>query len=170
MGEHRPTTGQGYRSIFRHTVKEDFAVYAPATVRLRLYAAAIDLALYLPLQAASKAPFGRTLERLYAYGFAGRWLLLWSIIVLLPLVFYYVVPTFIWGRSLGKTIVGLRVIQSNYNANLTFAVILIRETLGKALTFGSLGLGIIMAMISRRRLMLHDQLCRTQVISYRDHF
>lgn len=150
-----------------HEVAEDFTVYRPAGFRLRWYALTLDLALSAPLDVLIHLPFERYLERLNAYGYEGRHLALTVLLWAIPLVLYFLAPTLIFGQTLGKRIVGIRVIRASFNPNLTFGSVLTRETVGKILSLLVFGLGFAAVAFSERKRGLHDHMAKTQVISYR---
>jgi uncharacterized RDD family membrane protein YckC len=82
--------------------------------------------------------------------------------------FYYVVPT---GHpkmqgTLGKRIVGLRVIREN-GENVGYGLAFGRMLAYGFLTGITLGIGLIMAAFDKEKRALHDHVCRTRVI-YRD--
>jgi uncharacterized RDD family membrane protein YckC len=135
----------------------------PGTPVQRWYAVTIDLALSFPLYLVLLNPFERTLERLNSDFTSQKFGLLVSLLIMIPWFGYYFLPTLIWGQTLGKRAVGLRVIS--YNGRRGLLQIFFRESIGKLLSVGSFGLGVMLALIHPRRLMLHDLLSSTSVVA-----
>lgn len=152
--------------VAAHETVEDFTVYQPASVLQRLYAFALDVHLVAPLVVLVHLPFRRYLERLGAYGFEGRYVALYALIWSLPFILYFIAPTLLWGQTLGKRIVGIRVVKASFGPHIPFGSVLLREG-GKILSFGCLGLGLFMALFNERRRGFHDYLGKTQVVTYR---
>lgn len=150
-----------------HDGTEDFTIYQPAGFRLRWYAITLDLALFAPLDVLIHMPFNRYLEKMGAYGYDGRYLAMTILLWAIPMLLYVVAPTLLWGQTLGKRIVGIRVIKASFNPNLTLGSIIIRETIGKLLSLALLGAGFFAVGFTERKRGLHDYMAKTQVISYR---
>jgi len=157
-----------YRMVLHHDQTEDFTVYAPAGFVLRWYALTLDLALAAPTIVLIHLPFTRYLEHLAAYGHDGKRIVIEVILNLVPLLGYFVAPTLLYGRTLGKKIVGLRVVGANCQPTLSPGKVFFRETFGKALSLALFGCGFFMVSFNSRRRGLHDYLAQTMVISYRD--
>lgn len=162
-----PPQYRAYQLVAAHDSSEDFTVYQPATFTQRWYALAIDLTLFAPLDVLIHLPFKRYLERMDAYGYDGRYGSLVALLWALPLLLYFVAPTLLWGQTLGKRIVGIRVVRRSFNPNVSLGHVLIRETIGKTLSIVLFGVGIFMVLFSERRRALHDVLAKTQVVTYR---
>lgn len=79
---------------------------------------------------------------------------------------YYVVLTVIYGQTLGKMAVGIRVIRQDGKPN-TWGAILLREIVGKPLSFLILGIGFLMIAFDRQKRALHDRLAKTYVVKVR---
>jgi uncharacterized RDD family membrane protein YckC len=154
--------------VLHHDRREDFTVYQPAGFQLRWYALTLDLTLSAPLGVLVRLPFTRYLEKLQAFGHDTRYLLVSGIIEAVPLLLYFVGPTFAWGQTLGKKIVGIRVIQANCRPELDLTSVLLRETVGKFLSLILGFAGFFMAAFGERKRALHDRLAGTVVISYRE--
>ena len=75
---------------------------------------------------------------------------------------YFVLLTYITGSTLGKKVMGLRVVRET-EEDLRFVDVLYRETIGRYLS-GVLFLGYFMALVDTRKRAFHDYLCETCVI------
>ncbi len=150
-----------------HDRREDFTVYGPAGMTVRWYAFTIDLALCAPLDVLVHLPFARYLERLAAYGHNAWHTGLWVLLAVVPVMLYFITPTVLWGQTLGKKIVGVRVINASFQPKLDFTSVLVRETAGKLLGVALLGAGLLMIVFDQRKRGLHDRIAGTQVVSYR---
>ena len=78
---------------------------------------------------------------------------------------YYVVMQMKYQGTLGKRIVGLRVVSENSTNQLTFVQLGLRESLGKSFSFLLIGVGFLMILFSDGRKSLHDMLFKTRVVS-----
>lgn len=150
-----------------HDYEEDFTTFYVASFSERAYAFVLDVVFYSPISLLVNMPFTRKLEWLASFDQKPEYLILTSLLWFLPFFLYFLVPIAMWGQSLGKSIVGLRVIRSDYGAGVAFPRVMLRETLGKALSVLSFGAGIFMALFDSRCRMLHDRMSETVVISYR---
>jgi uncharacterized RDD family membrane protein YckC len=149
------------------SVAEDFSVYRPAGVVQRWYAITLDLAFFGPLNLLVSIPFTRYSEQLEAYGHSTRLVILSVILKIIPVIIYFVWPTWVNGQTLGKRIVGLKVIRTDWGSQLSFGAVLMREIIGKLLGLALLGGGFLMMLFNRRCQALHDHLSATCVIDYR---
>lgn len=86
----------------------------------------------------------------------------WLVMVLLGLSNFVIFPMFS-GQSLGKMFTGIRIVKSD-GRPVSLATLLLRHTLGYALTVATAGLGFIFSAFSPRGRALHDFLARTVVI------
>ncbi|MEN9833977.1 MAG: hypothetical protein RL011_170 [Pseudomonadota bacterium] len=145
-------------------IVEDLSLYKPASFVQRWYALTLDLAFLGPLNVLVGMPFVRYLEHLEAYGQNSRLLVLSLILKILPIIIYVVIPTWITGQTLGKRIVGIKVVRSDYSLPLSLSQVVVRETLGKLSLVLTLGLGLMSMFSSKRRRGLHDRLSQTLVI------
>jgi uncharacterized RDD family membrane protein YckC len=152
--------------VLQHVPREDFSVYAPAGFILRWYAMTLDLTFATPLDVFVHQPFERYLERLYAFGHLRLYWLLYALLTAIPVLLYFVVPTMIWGQTLGKRIVGVRVVSKARTAELGLWQVLGRETLGRAASVLLGGVGFLMAAAEPHKRALHDRLFGTDVIGY----
>jgi len=149
-------------------IDEDFSVYKPASLVLRWYALTLDLTIFGPIDLLCHMPFARYLERLEAFGPSERFLIISSLIRLIPLVLYFALPTWLYGQTLGKRIVGLRIVRADFDPRISLWAALFRESLGKLLSVCLFGAGILMGLLSARKRSLHDYLTGTCVVEYRD--
>ena len=81
-------------------------------------------------------------------------------------VAYYVIMTVVYGQTLGKMIVGIKVIPQDGGDN-TWGNILFREVVGKALSALILMIGFLMAGFDRKNRALHDRMAGTLVVKVR---
>lgn len=153
--------------IIRHAQVEDFTVYQPAGYVLRWYALTLDLTFAAPLDVAVHMPFARLLERLAAYDQLFLHHALAALLTAIPLLVYFIAPTVLYGQTLGKRIVGLRVVRGSFNPHLSVGQVILRETVGKALTIMTFGLTALLPESAERKRAMHDHLAETQVITYR---
>ncbi|HNU08606.1 MAG TPA: RDD family protein [Pyrinomonadaceae bacterium] len=86
----------------------------------------------------------------------------WLVMVLLGLTNFIIFPMFS-GQSLGKMMTGIRIVKSDGTA-ASFGRILIRHTVGYAVTVLSAGIGFILAAVTLRGRALHDYFAGTIVI------
>ena len=165
----RPRVAPGL-PVVHHVLVEDFSVYKAAGFVRRWYALALDLILFAPLDLLVHMPFVRYVERLYAFGDINKAIGLTSLLFLIPLMMYFVAPTMIWGQTLGKKIVGVRVVRQDYGGNLGLTQVLVRETFGKLLCVATLGIGFFMVGWTRNNRGLHDRISGTRAVCYRDRW
>jgi uncharacterized RDD family membrane protein YckC len=88
-------------------------------------------------------------------GWSGALLVGWAFV-------YFAVPTALTGRTFGKAVIGLRVVTSDGAPLPAFRVALRVVTL--PLSFALFGLGLVGAVIGRRRRTLHDVTATSAVI------
>ena len=157
-----------HKIVVHHNQREDFTLYQNAGFVLRWYAIAIDIMLFTPLCMIIRLPFENTLEYLGAFGHDEKFIGLSVLLMIVPYLIYFILPTTIFGRTLGKKVVGLRVVRVNCNEHLEFGQVIIRETIGKLLSAALLFAGFFMVALNSRRRALHDYLGDTVVIMYRD--
>ncbi len=148
-------------------IAEDLSLYKPASFVQRWYALTLDLAFLGPLNVLIEIPFVRYMDRLEAFDQKLKLMSMSVLLILVPIFLYVIVPTWLGGQTLGKRIVGIKVVRSDFEQSLTFTQVLVREVLGKLLVGLSLGLGLLSIFSSRRRRAFHDRLSKTSVIDYR---
>ncbi|RYZ51653.1 MAG: RDD family protein [Proteobacteria bacterium] len=68
------------------------------------------------------------------------------------------------GASPGKSVMGLRLVDYQTGTNVSFTTGFLRETVGKIVSFLSLGIGFLMAAIRKDKRALHDLITDTQVV------
>lgn len=158
---------QAYRPVILHDAVEDFTVYRTAGITARWYALWLDVVLSAPLNVLIHLPFQRYLERLEAYGYVTRYWAFTGALATVLLMIYFIAPTLLFGQTLGKRIVGLRVIRANCSPEVGFVRIVVRETIGKLLSAALLGLGFLFPLMNQRQRALHDYLAGTIVVTYR---
>ncbi len=86
----------------------------------------------------------------------------WLIAVLLAFTNFIVLPIFS-GQTIGKMLVGLRIVRLDGRSASTGSIIL-RQTLGYALSIATFGIGFLISVLGSRGRALHDYLAGTVVI------
>lgn len=155
------------QAVLQHASAEDFSVYQPAGFVLRWYALTLDLTFAGPLDVLCHLPFQRYLEKLHAYGHTTEYWILTVALTAIPIMLYLLAPTMIWGQTLGKRIVGIRVVREDLGAELDFGAVFLRETVGRALSVLTLGLGFLLVLFDVRKRAMHDYIAGTCVVSYK---
>lgn len=89
--------------------------------------------------------------------------ILFSLPVYLFVWLYFIVMTYKYQATLGKKAVGIKVL-SDKAENLTIGQLILRETIGKILSYTTLWIGYIMAGFTQRKQALHDKIASTVVI------
>ncbi len=140
----------------------DPALRVPAGLVLRLYAATIDYAFFFPLYLVFRNPVERSLEMLAVGPGSIGAIIIPSFVFAIPWALYFFLPTFLWGKTLGKSAVGLRVAADRGPGH--FFQILMRESVGKILAVIPLFLGVLLALAHPQKKMLHDILTQTMVL------
>ncbi len=77
---------------------------------------------------------------------------------------YFILPTGIWGRTPGKWVAGIAVVDE-HGRSPGVAAAIPREVAWKALAIGSAGLGLLWAVFDKERRGLHDRLAGTWVVN-----
>ncbi len=77
--------------------------------------------------------------------------------------FYYVYFTHVYGKTLGKAVLGIKVVNKQ-GKNPEISEVLKREVIGKILSSLLFGMGYIWALFDRNNQALHDKIARTYVI------
>lgn len=75
---------------------------------------------------------------------------------------YFVLLTYLTGSTLGKKVMGIKVVRGT-GEELRFVDVLYRETIGRYLS-GVLFVGYLMALVDRQKRAFHDYLCETCVV------
>lgn len=86
----------------------------------------------------------------------------WLLAILIGISNLILLPA-LSARSVGKFITGIRIVRSDGSAPMLRSI-LFRQTLGYLLVLGSLGLGFLTSVFSRKGRALHDYLSGTIVI------
>lgn len=81
-------------------------------------------------------------------------------------VFYFAIPTYIYGKTIGKKLVGLVVVSTNSEKRNIFWI-LVRETFGKYLSYMVLGIGYIWILFNEESRGWHDLISNTLVADTR---
>ncbi|ERI05311.1 RDD family protein [Aneurinibacillus aneurinilyticus] len=117
---------------------------------IRFVAAFIDgillMAVLYLLGLSSKAPFSSE----------------WFIQNILGLL-YYIVLTGVWGQTLGKMIIGVKVVRTD-GSTAGWGTVILRETIGKIISGIVLLIGYIWAGFDKRKQSWHDKMADTIVV------
>ncbi|AGH94300.1 hypothetical protein A11Q_80 [Pseudobdellovibrio exovorus JSS] len=81
------------------------------------------------------------------------------------ILFYFIITQALFGFTLGKKLMGLRVVRLGDDQKASWPQIIGRELIGKPLSALVLFFGFLCIFINKERLGLHDKIFRTQVIS-----
>ncbi len=76
---------------------------------------------------------------------------------------YFVILTVVYGQTLGKMALGIKVVSQDGSPN-TWGAILLRETIGKFLSAILLLIGYLMIAFDGRKRALHDRIAETYVV------
>ncbi|NOU92799.1 RDD family protein [Paenibacillus sp. LMG 31456] len=76
---------------------------------------------------------------------------------------YYIVMTVIWGQTLGKMALGIKVIRNDGAPN-TWGIIILREVIGKFISGIIFCVGYMMAGWDDKKRALHDRMFATRVV------
>ena len=79
-------------------------------------------------------------------------------------IIYVVLMTKIYQATLGKMVVGIKVVSEN-SENLTWGQVILREIVGKFVSGMVFSIGYIMVGFTERKQGLHDKIAKTLVIS-----
>jgi len=155
--------------ILSHKFIEDFAQYEKAGFWTRFFAAFIDGVVVNVLLSIVFGLIGLSGVDSETITDAEKWILLKKIGVIFfaVTVLYQYLPLVLWGQTLGKKILGIRVINGDFTPKLTILKVLFRETVGKLLSAITIYFGFIMAGITKEKRALHDLIVDTRVVKYR---
>jgi uncharacterized RDD family membrane protein YckC len=141
---------------------EDYKQYPLATFRQRAFAIFLDGFFVGIIFGLLNIGIKYVLNNSWHHGRAG------PILLLISFVFtYYIFPLYGSGETLGKRLVGVRVVSEEGDGRLGFLQILGRETLGKLLSGCCVGLGYAGAITRKDRKTFHDRIFSTRVITFR---
>lgn len=140
---------------------EQMKVYQLAGFWVRFYAFLIDLILIGTLNIWVMKPLFKRLE---LDGFISNWIQFSMLSLGLVGFLYFVIMTRVWSQSLGKMIMGIRVIRKD-GKPLDSLTVLFREVVGRTISqlFG-LHLGYIWVMFSKQKEGWHDKIGETYVV------
>ncbi len=80
---------------------------------------------------------------------------------------YFIIPTGLWGRTLGKWVAGIIVVNSEGHTPGVAAAIG-REFGWKVISYGAAGIGLVWIIFDRDRRSWHDKLAGTWVVNVPD--
>ena len=88
---------------------------------------------------------------------------IWTLAVLLAVIDCIVLPIVFSGQSLGKMLVGIRIVRRD-GTRAHAIQILLRDVLGYVITLATLGVGFLLAAVTPSGRALHDYIAGTIVI------
>jgi uncharacterized RDD family membrane protein YckC len=154
-GRTGPPAGTGRRAAQPPRAEKTYARH-PASRLTRLYAWTIDASLIVMLVMV----LGRTTRgALFSRDAAPQDIFLF--------LAYFVAPTGIWGRTLGKWVAGIVVVDEK-GRTPGVAVAISREVAWKVIAYGLGGLGLLWIVFDKERRGLHDRLAGTYVVRVPD--
>ncbi|PTQ55827.1 MAG: hypothetical protein BSOLF_1442 [Candidatus Carbobacillus altaicus] len=91
---------------------------------------------------------------------------------LLLILSYFVLMTVVFGQTLGKMVMGIRVEMSD-GKERSFGAVVLRETIGRAASLIFFGFGYWMIVFDKKKRAMHDRIAETVVtivpVSKRSH-
>ncbi len=157
-----------------HDSEEDYSDCPPAGFGVRLLALALDgvilaiinqiiqiVAIFLHL--GSKGGIGDFGKLPGTFQFA-------AIVIELIFSFFIIIsPLKNSGQTPGKKVLKIRVVRDNFHTNLTWAQIVFREWLVKALSFLLFFISLPMVIFRKDKKVIHDVVCGTQVVRVKEN-
>ncbi len=113
--------------------------------------------------------FFKLLSLLFVFFFPGL-LKVYSFLAFWLIVFYFPICHAVWGKTLGKNYLGLRVVdKKNFKpvANNVFMRMILRDIIGRLISHAVFGLGYLVALFTYNGEALHDIIAGTVVIEER---
>ena len=93
---------------------------------------------------------------------------LWFVLILS----YFILMTYVFGQTLGKMVMGIRVEMSD-GKERSFGAVVLRETIGRAASLIFFGFGYLMIVFDKKKRAMHDRIAETVVtivpVSKRSH-
>ncbi|PTQ56806.1 MAG: hypothetical protein BSOLF_2608 [Candidatus Carbobacillus altaicus] len=93
---------------------------------------------------------------------------LWFVLILS----YFILMTYVFGQTLGKMVMGIRVEMSD-GKERSFGAVVLRETIGRAASLIFFGFGYWMIVFDKKKRAMHDRIAETVVtivpVSKRSH-
>lgn len=80
---------------------------------------------------------------------------------------YWVLFGYYLGATPGKKMMGLRIVNEDYQLQLRLGQVIRREIWGRFVVGCTLGIGYLVALFRNSRMGVHDTIARTKVIEYR---
>jgi len=133
-----------------------------ASLKKRLFASYIDLIMYFVIAygiGGIASLFGLYTQSTYTF---------FSFLSVFAFLIYDIVSLSFYGTTIGKKICGLT-IETVTSTRPSFRTILVRETVGKALSLLPLGLGMWWILLNKEKYAWHDILTKTRIIDNRLH-
>ncbi|RYZ81497.1 MAG: RDD family protein [Proteobacteria bacterium] len=153
---------KGYKLF--HDLNEDFSVYQPADYKDRVFAFITDAFFLGVVIAVLKIPFLRILDQA---GLSGNIVRTSSISLLVNVLAFnlcHIMPLMIWGQTLGKYLLGIRIVTVAGYTRLSPISVITREIIGKSASLLLLGIGFLLPIWRADRRSLHDLAARSIVV------
>lgn len=141
---------------------EQLPTYRPAGFWIRFVANLLDMILTQLALFLAFLPFGGILDQADRQFALGK-LVAIGVVMLVIEVAVLVWPTYRYGGTPGKRLLGLRVVRVDYRTDLSMPLAFAREVIGKTISGLTLMVGYLMAAFGEKR-ALHDLICATRVV------
>lgn len=147
-------------------LEEDLSVYSLASYDKRMFACILDLFFAFPLWLAVNMPFSHLLEKWLALGFKKPYYALLLTIMFIFVGLYFVLPSYKWGQTIGKKIVGIQLISADRSVKLKMITVAFREFL--SLFCLTIPLIFLTYLYKGKKQTLVDVLTHTVIISFKN--
>lgn len=154
--------GVELRVITGENLSEDYHQYPLASFKQRAFAVLLDGFFSALMMGVLSGVLKHVLDHPGRPGGVGPRLLQISFVFA-----YYYFPLYASGETLGKKLVGVKVVSENGDGKLGFGQVLGREAIGKLISMLALGLGYVGAITRKDKKTFHDRLFSTRVVTFR---
>lgn len=147
-----PSTPAPHDAVVRPPKRERTFEINPVGPLSRLYAWTIDIGL---IALAAFAYDNSSGDKFFSNDYV-------PVKILLPLA-YFILPTGMWGRTVGKWVAGIVVVDEE-GRTPGVAVSIPREVVGKVVSYAAFGLGMVSIVLHPKRRGWHDSIAGTYVV------
>lgn len=147
-------------------LEEELSLYSLASYDKRIFAFILDLFFAFPLWIAIKMPFSHLLEKWLALGFKKTYYAFLFATMLIFISLYFILPTYKWGQTLGRKIVGIQLISADRSLKPDIIKIAFRECLSLCCLF--VPIIFLIYFYKEKKQTLADLLTKTVIISFRN--